>query len=273
MVKADKPRRPIRGATQVRRAIPVGGPAAHEHERLALRGSAQSLVAYRYVFLRTRMALRYADSALASLAQAIGYQVELLTLTRQSPTWEDGMVIRVPVDERPAELAQKWREALSGFDAWAIHDGHGSSSETMGDGPLAGAFKSAHAHGALGVTQLYFAFRRRDSNRAHRVERLRLALNLKSDPVFHFRDGRVLFLDTREPAATTYRRVEGQRLSLYWCVICDASHETLALTANPGRCWNLVSLNELIATEDGRPEARYISVGRRHRSKASGRAS
>lgn len=270
MVKADKTKRSTRSAPQDRKAS-HGGTFAHE--RLAPTELASSPAAYRYLFLRTRTALCYADSALASLAQAIGYQVELLTLTRQSPTWEDGMVIRLLADECPAELAKKWREALSSFDAWAIHDGHGSSSETLGGGPLASAFESAHARGTLGVTQLYFAFRRRDSNRAFRVDRLRRALQLKSNPVFHFRDGRVLFLDTNEPVATTRRRIEGQRLLLYWCAICDASHETLALTANPGRCWNLVSLNELIATENGMPESRFITLRLKQRAKGPSRAS
>jgi hypothetical protein len=273
MTKGDMPKRYIRQAGQHRGPTSAGAALRQEQKLPATKGLARPLVPYRYVFLRTKTALRYADSALASLAQVIDVEVELLTLTRQSPTWEDGMVIRFPADERPAELAQKWRDALSTFDAWAIHDGHGSSAETLEGGPLASAFEAAHARGTVGVTQLYFAFRHRDTNRAFRVDRLRRTLQLKSSTAFHFRDGQVLFLDTHEPAATTHRRMEGKRLTLYWCAICDANHETLALTANPGKCWNLVSLSSLIAIEEGRPESRYISVGRRHRSRSLSQAS
>ncbi len=266
MAKAEKFKRTTCGRANARRADSAPGTAIQPE--LATLESSTARRMYRYAFLRTRTALCYADSAMASLAHAIGSQVELLTLTRRSPTWEDGMVIRFLADESPAELATKWRETLSNFDAWAIHDAHGLSSETIVRGPIASAFKSAHAQGTLGMTQLYFAFRRKDSNRSQTGERLRQALQVTSVPVFHFRDGRILLLDTHEPATTTQRRLEGKRLALYWYAICDAGHNALVLTANPGRCWTVVSLDELVTTDAGAPEIRHVSVDHWHRSTA-----
>jgi len=175
------------------------------------------------------------------------------------------MVIRVEADDSPAELAEKWRDALASFDAWTIHDAHGSSAETLGNGLVSGAFESAHEHGLLGVTQLYLAFRHRNRNPTSTIARIRDALHSRSVQVFYFRDGRIVFLDTHESVSVTRRRIEGKRLALYWCGICDAMHETLVLTSNPGKCWRSVDLTELIAIMGAAPVGRHISKdGKQH---------
>lgn len=158
-----------------------------------------------FLYLRTRVGIRHDDEALPALAELWPGGVELLRPFEDGQTWSNGVVFGLKDNSTPREVANRLESALSRFDAWALYSARGESAEWIGEGPIA-AFLS---HKRDVIAQIFLGFDNEDRPPEEVIDGLRAVYGeARCVPAFHFRDGRILLVDTKEPASMIFRRVQ-----------------------------------------------------------------
>jgi hypothetical protein len=198
-----------------------------------------------YLYLRTRTAIEYANEALALLSAAWSVRVELLQPFING-TWENGLVLGLNTESHPRELADTMKPGLDSFDAWAIHNVRGEYAEWIADGPVSVHYRATESPNS-GSAQIFLGFDNiSDPARGDNiVESIRQIYGPeKCRPVFHFRDGRIMLLATREPARTIFRRIErAARNRVYETSVCDCRGEPFGIDGR--EIWDPVWLEQL----------------------------
>jgi hypothetical protein len=215
-----------------------------------------------FLYLRTRTSVVFANDALEGLCEIWPHDVDCLLPFRNEATWEDGLVLGLHTDEPPQELARLMNPALTLFDAWAIHNTKGEWVEWTGQGPLSAYF----ALGAppLPTAQLFLLFQgTAKAPDEAAIDALRALYGRERClPTFHFRDGRILLVNTEEPARTIFRRIERSRptpsrsyhrkpettRSDYDFCVCDSAGDPFAPDGRP--IWERTSLEGLYFVDE-----------------------
>jgi hypothetical protein len=164
-----------------------------------------------FLYLRTRTSIAYANDALGELWESVWpFDADWL-MPFEEATWEDGLVIGLNTDEPPQGLADQMKSPLALFDAWTIHNLKGEWAEWTGNGPISAYFGLGAS--PVRTAQLFLTFNDpSDDPDEAAIDILRAVYGRdRSLPILHFRDGRILLINTDEPGRTIFRRLEGNK--------------------------------------------------------------
>lgn len=239
-------------------------------------------IPYTFVFLRTRIAVNHADESLRALAEYFPYPdpptelelmlnrtdhvIEYLGFGKDASTWEDGVVIRFKTKKTPIDVEYALRPALDKFDGRLIHDGRRNFLESPTGGPLDRFLyrlwddndddgydytKMRWPYEQLPISQLFLMSRNNDRNYETTVDKIRTSMASDSLclPVFYFRFGQVLFLNSEEPGHITINRC-GRYLGRFahWRII-DCLGNTYSAVGRDESAWKQTDLSTLRFTD------------------------
>lgn len=177
-----------------------------------------------YIYLRCRAAIED-DEAAGNAADDMFRELmmgdwstpiddaELMAPAEDYYTLGDGFVVRVKTEKLCTDVASGWKDHLSNFSAWAIHDG---KSDVVEGGDSIGQVKSAlqalRFSRSPPVTQAFVIYRGPDdetetTNGGEISEAVRATWGMKSQPAFHFRNGRVLLVSSEAVAETLMQKM------------------------------------------------------------------
>ncbi|MEQ9643058.1 MAG: hypothetical protein RIM84_23760 [Alphaproteobacteria bacterium] len=186
----------------------------------------------KYLYLRTKFSVYQSIDLFHDLADDMPDEARVffLRVAGMPMPWENGTVIKICAPQALNDLVGALRPTLSEFDAWAMVDGRGEWSESLGEGPLSLYWSAASLEsGRAGMAQMALVFRFNDRDKDGTADRVRQALRpLTARPVFWTDPGRVLFIHTDQPASTLARRIERHLPALYSWFVCDANGNTLS---------------------------------------------
>jgi len=199
-----------------------------------------------FLYLRTPMAVEYADELWESLSGAWDAQqwpesIEWL-MPFEDGTWEDGLVLGMRWMLSPSEFSAALSSALAEFDAWAVINARGEWTESVSGGPLS-AYFNALPTSPSPTAQIFLGF---DSIR-HPEGSIDLLRNVYGRdhcvPVFHFRDGRILLLRSADPARVIRARIARAARRVDYVSGCDAFGEPFSKDDRP--IWEVDSVHDL----------------------------
>jgi hypothetical protein len=237
---------------------PIFGSAPNRKGVSAVFGRNPSSTPATYIYLRTPQALEYcADDLLDDLYEEwtsnnLNEHVLLLCPMGHSESWEDGIVFGIWSELSPAEIAKALMPALEKFDAWAIVDfERRECMEWIGGGPVSSYFKFLQAFNATPpIAQLFLGFNDPDRVPEREIEAIRRIYgSTKCVAVFHLRNGRVLFINSSEPASIIWRRIERIAQRIDYVSGLDATGSRFCKQINDA-CWELISLEDLMFGPD-----------------------
>lgn len=208
-----------------------------------------------FLYLRTTLAVDLATPELGALAEA--YQpfalspphndrAELL-LPLEGATWENGLVLGLHSREHPQQLAKALAPALGRFDAWQIRNARGEWAEWIGEGPLSLYYGSRQR--AIPTAQIFLGFEDAEDIDERAIDAVRAIYSPeRCQPVLHLRDGRVLLLNTDEPARLIQNRMKKALDKIgHWCG-CD--HYGAPFARDDAIMWETVWLETLCFGND-----------------------
>jgi hypothetical protein len=236
------------------------------------------MVTYKFVFLRTRIAVDHADESLRALAEYFPYPdppttmelmlnrtdhiIQYLGFGRDAATWEDGVVIRFKTKKAPVDVEYALRPALDKFDGWLIHDSRDKFCESPTGGPLDRFFhrlwgddynemiRSPYA-AQLPISQIFVMGRDDDKNYESTVNNIRtsMAPGCLCLPVFYFRSGQILFLNSKESGNITIKRCGHHLRRLeHWSII-DSLGDSYSTKGREESTWVETDLSDLRFTD------------------------
>lgn len=192
-----------------------------------------------FFYLRTPRAVEHSDDAFEALyrewhQQGWPEQISLLT-PMDGGTWEDGVVLGLHTTTHPTDIARAIRPALDKFDAWALLNTSRQWAEWTGSGPVSAYFDPNAVFGVAPPTaQLFLGFDDSERIPEPAVDVIRNVYGRgKCVPVFHFRDGRILLINTRDPARTIRSRLANAARRIDYLCGCDASGEPFSKDDDP----------------------------------------
>jgi hypothetical protein len=200
-----------------------------------------------FLYLRTPTAIEHSEDLLEALyedwvAQGWGDAVEL-AMPIDGGTWENGFVAGVHLYERPADIAEALARALQLFDGWGIINTRRERAEWVAEGPISSFFNTRGASSPRSVAQIFLGF---DNERFNEeaVDELRNVYGpVNCVPVFHFRDGRILLLNSSDPARLIKARLQRAMRRIEYVCGCAGDGEPFA--KNDEAIWELVNLRTL----------------------------
>lgn len=175
-----------------------------------------------YIYLRCRMNIEDDDEA-SDAADAMFSEskwgivssnddAELMAPTGDYYTLTDGFIVRMKTEKPLPELASGWKDHLSKFACWAIHDGKADVVE--GGNESLGQVRSAlgkTGRKGLPVTQVFLLQRAVDDVGAKdAASAIRDVWQVASQPAFHFRNGRVFFVPPPVAAEALIERMRAK---------------------------------------------------------------
>jgi hypothetical protein len=203
-----------------------------------------------FLYLRTKLAIEHDDQTISELAEAFPFQAmrsvsiheqyarDPLPVQVMPTAWANGTIIKFRSRLAPVDLATAMQEALAKFDAWAIIDLAGDFADSAAIGPIS-QFFSQHQT----FSQICIIAKDNDVQYEKAAEGIRSTLRGVSLPVFHFRDGKIILVATKEPASITSNRCRRylDKMS-YWAII---DHTGRALSSDVDDDWIDVYLDSL----------------------------
>lgn len=190
-----------------------------------------------FVFLRTKMALAYSTQAIDSFMDLQPEWIRILKIDGDYLFWDDGLILHCDTYEQADNWPKIIGDALSHFDAWAIADNRGNYSEALPNGTFSGFFEPSTNMAAVysGYAQIFLQFQENSKNPNDLIDQVRVCFDqTKCRPVFHYRNGRVLFLRTTDPASIILRRVERHSTKFRRFVVIDSENEFLSANGSVG---------------------------------------
>jgi hypothetical protein len=175
-----------------------------------------------YIFIRTRLPIGQSPEFFSALGEVLGTTglVPVLGFGKDSVSWNHGYVIRFKDCQNRFTIdgmRTEYGAPLSVSDGWAIFDVNGDFLECPAGGPMGRFFEKT---GRSAFSQIYLIAAEGDQRAASALEQVKSAMRRECLPVFHFRDGQILFLDSNESAQVTLRRCESSlRHFRHWAII------------------------------------------------------
>jgi hypothetical protein len=219
-----------------------------------------------FFFLRTKRGIQSAEAGIDAVREgfpfpaaqtnvfadgnSIADPASMLLLGKNRVTWEDGFVIRLQTYRPVIDIGNSMQGALDQFDAWAVHNGCGDFKESFSGGLISRFFENLwdgeysilaklnRPHRAP-ISQLFLMRREDDRRYQDTVDQIRSSMgeDCLSLPVFHFRNGHVLFLNSSEPGNITIRRCGGHLSRLESWAILDSGGHSFTKTGEDGTIW------------------------------------
>lgn len=145
-------------------------------------------------------------------------------------------------------MAERLSSALSTFDAWAIYDRRAAFVENPTGGLMSRYFdqlwdeeyrllQRLNKAPALPIGQLLIMTREDDRRSQQTIDGIRNILRERCLPIFHFRDGQILFFCSTEPARIVMRRCERHLARLEHWAIVDSNGDTCASNERGESIW------------------------------------
>jgi hypothetical protein len=166
----------------------------------------------------------------------------MLGLGAEGSVWDNGLVLRVQHVLPPVDMARRIRSVLDEFDAWAIHDGIGDFIEHPSGGPLSRFLKPSPG---APFSQIFVLYRDTDPNCEQTVDRVRSQMKALCLPVFHFRDGQIMMLRSKESGRVTSQRCARQLPRFEGWAIVDSSGASYTTVGETEDIWEPTRPNEL----------------------------
>lgn len=171
-----------------------------------------------FVYLRSHRDLENDDDATDAVIELLGDLPELIAPEASYNTFANGFVGRAWSREGAEALATQWSDQLAKFDAWAIHDGFADIAESIVDGPTTQALIAARLSfsSALPLAQAFIVFHAADRephwrfDPDHATDLIKSQWRVPCQNAFHFRNGRIVFAASNDPASIMARRMEGR---------------------------------------------------------------
>jgi hypothetical protein len=166
---------------------------------------------------------------------------------------------------RVGVIAPKLTSALQQFESWAVHNGQGQFHEHPSGGLLSRFFDQVYTvrdsedsdpyrfpqPERTDYCQLFLMRKDNDRRSQETIDRIRGTMRRRVVlPVFHFRNGQVMFLASDEDAQTTVRRCERQLSSMEYWVIVDREGKCRS-NADIDRLWDRTDLEDLVFDDGG----------------------
>ena len=199
---------------------------------------------HRFIFLRTKSAIDLEEKVLESLADHFPYSsddhlVDLVGFGESECTWENGLMMRISSDQPVRVIAERLRPALATCDAWIVYHSaidfvefpvSGLVSKFFGqawDDDFSEAEIMRRTDGGR-ISQIFAMSPNSDSLYEQTINQIRASMVGECLPVFHFRNGQVMFLNSREPAGITAQRCMRFLRRLEHWAITDPEGNTLS---------------------------------------------
>jgi len=200
-----------------------------------------------FVFFRTALALEFEQGALKALAEILP-EPPMLGLGPKGLILSNGPVLRLKRQIRPPfDTARALNRALDKLEAWAIHECYGEFEENPKGGPLSRYF-DANPPG-IPFSQIFVLARKGDAKYEQTVVQLRSRMKAPCTPVFHFRDGQIMMLRSKESGTITKQRCADQLRLQNW-VIVDSSGVSCSSVGETKRIWQPCGRDDIDFTDD-----------------------
>lgn len=198
-----------------------------------------------YLSLRTRRSLDWEDDCFKQLAKVVPFEIDVMGLGRGAWIWEDGCVFKLRNKLAALDMANALRPGLELFESWAVHDASGSFIEYPSGGPMSRFFDLDYDAKTRGAFSRIFVMRgENDKLYEQTVSRLRNEMRAPCLPVFHFRDGQIMMLQSDESARITSQRSPQQFSRLQGWAIIDSAEATESNTNPRKGLWERQLLSE-----------------------------
>ena len=212
-----------------------------------------------FIYLRTHLAIEFAEEALRALAQVFphsepsdGYQTSYFVPvlgfggSGSGVTFENGLVIRGAPSYVPTDCVNILKPALAKFEAWAIHDRWGNFIEHPTGGLMGRYFERLNQTKPIPTCQIFVMGQENARRYKQALDQIRARFKELCLPVFHFRDGQIMFLHSREPASVIARRCGQSLRGLDNWAIVDSDGATYSASGEDEDCiWRDTELNGL----------------------------
>lgn len=177
-----------------------------------------------YVYLRSHRDLEEDDEAQdAADAMFLGRRfgiptpidgAELMAPEGDYHTFADGLVVRLKTEKTLTDLASEWRDHLSTFAQWVIHDGKRDIREKDGFLGTVGPHLEALRRGSLPVTQAFLIFHQPGERAPRDPDALANSITAQwkaeARTAFRFRNGRVFLVSPQATAATLWNAMRSK---------------------------------------------------------------
>ena len=199
-----------------------------------------------YLYLQSRIAIEYADDARKALGEKISTYIDVLSLGNTN-SWKDGALFKFQIKSDATDLAEELRAELNLFEHWAVFDDRGNYKESIDSGPFSTFLKSiVNTRGPnLFFSQLCIKWREEHPWINNTVKKLRDSLNKKNAPVFYFRDGQIILIDTNEPGNITRQRCQRIARDLFSWRVIDSAQEVYSSRGREDKAWDPADLLEV----------------------------
>ena len=188
-----------------------------------------------YLYVRTRLALRLDLQNVMDILSGVSDDVDVLRLREELP-WINGIVARFYTWENAEDIINGLREEFDKLGMWAIHDGSGRSYEPHGGG-LVGMFLGNAVSTNPPVAQVFVRYRDWERDPDAVADEIKRVLHSDVRSVFHFENGRILMVRSKEPPTLIVRRLESIRRRVHSAAVVDAEGNTRDLLDLGGFCW------------------------------------
>jgi len=177
-----------------------------------------------YLYMRTRLALTSDIQKVIDILTSISDEADVLYLRQELP-WINGIVARFYTEEDVEDIINDLKDELDKLDMWAIYAGNGRSYEPHGGGAI-GMFIGNAANTHLPVAQVFVRYRDWERDPDSVADDIKRALRSDVRSVFHFQNGRILMVRSKEPPNLIVRRLENIRRRVHSAAVVDAEGKT-----------------------------------------------
>jgi hypothetical protein len=195
---------------------------------------------WHYLFLRTKIALEYADDYMDALNELGEVEVEGMPVQTidfgDGAACQNGLVLRFPMFGEFAKISAYFDDALRDMDGWAIVDYKHNCFERPAAAMLDMFLKENKERT---ICQIYLRYNPDSFKDKKSVESLRSDLEHKVGcrPVFHFRNGVVLFTASNEPPKVTFGRCQRFVRNLPGFLFVEPNGDTFSISGRKDDAW------------------------------------
>lgn len=204
-----------------------------------------------FLFARMRTAIEFADGAIQALAKVCPFKTHLLEIGCDHVVWGNGFALRFTTfyGEGPKELCHSMETGLRELEAWAMHDGRGEHAESDRGGPFTRYF-DVMPNQTDEISQIFIMGNPNSPKYQDRLDIVRSRLKGTCLPVFYFKDGQIIFLNTRESGSITNQRCGPEIRHFDEWFTLDSRGEIFSPEGLVKSGWHWILLSELTFSDD-----------------------
>ncbi len=189
-----------------------------------------------YLFLRTKIALKFADDEISSAFGDLG-EIEVDGMPvgdidfGDNAAWEDALAVRIPSVFEFPRLVRYFDDHLQNMEAWALHDTEADSFERPATAMLDMFFRE---NSGKRKCQIYLRYNPDSVSEKKSVDNLRSELDRKVGcrQVFYFRNGIILLTASNEPPKVTLGRCQRFVRGLSGFLFVEPNGDTFSVTGS-----------------------------------------